>query len=56
MVKCLDCDVYFFTKEGRQEHDRFCIGYRPKEGVSIKAMWRGLLKSLAFYFDMGVWL
>lgn len=57
MIECSECGVYFFTQDGRNEHDKLCIGYRPKnEGVSIKAEWRGLLKSLAFYYDFGVWL
>lgn len=32
MLECFECGVYFLTEEGRAEHDKFCIGYRPKEG------------------------
>jgi len=30
MIECLDCGVYFFTTEGRQDHEKWCIGYRPE--------------------------
>ncbi len=29
MIHCDECGVYFFTIEGRTEHDRYCIGYNP---------------------------
>ena len=35
MIECIDCGVFFFTPEGREDHDRFCIGYRPNENSSV---------------------
>jgi len=40
MIPCLDCGVYFFTPEGRELHNNYCIGYNPakNEGETQKAM------------------
>ena len=29
MYQCKSCKAGFFTKEGLQDHDGFCIGYYP---------------------------
>ncbi len=43
MIPCLDCSVFFFTPEGREEHNAYCIGYNPtvREGATQKALKAG---------------
>lgn len=30
MYVCTKCKVWFFTQEGRENHDKICIGYVPE--------------------------
>ena len=31
MLQCNECKVFFFSKEGRDDHKNICIGYKPNE-------------------------